>query len=153
SRCALMTGKHTGHGRIRGNDRLDLRAEDVTVAQVLKEAGYKTGIFGKWGLGTSAGPGIPNRKGFDEWFGYLDQRLAHSYYPTSVWENEKEFIIGENLGTRRAYTHDMFTDHALKFVERHKANPFFLYLAYTIPHANNELNRDTGNGMEVPSDA
>src|SRR5437868_8709291 len=72
SRCCLMTGQHTGHARIRGNGPLPLRPEDVTVAELLKKAGYATGIFGKWGLGDHDTTGVPNRKGFDEWFGFLN---------------------------------------------------------------------------------
>src|SRR5437879_5378650 len=96
SRCALMTGKHTGHGRIRGNTRSDLQPEYVTVPKLLKSAGYQTGIFGKWGLGTAGNSGIPNRQGFDEFFGYLDQLHAHSYYPTHLWDNEREYFLTGN---------------------------------------------------------
>lgn len=153
SRCALMTGLHTGHARIRGNARVPLEASDVTVPKVLKGAGYRTAIFGKWGLGNPYSPGVPNLQGFDEWFGYLDQQHAHLYYPDTLWNNREQVVLGRNLGLRRAYSHDLFTERALQFVDRHGGEPFFLYLAYTIPHANNELGRDTGNGMEVPSDA
>ena len=153
SRCSLMTGLHTGHTRIRGNTRVPLAASDVTVAKLLKTAGYRTAIYGKWGLGNAGTAGVPNHQGFDEWFGYLDQQHAHSYYPELLFENENEFIIGKNLGVRSEYSHDLFTARALKFLDRQKSNPFFLYLAYTIPHANDELGKDTGNGMEVPSDA
>ena len=82
SRCTLMTGLHTGHCLIRGNRRVDLREKDVTVAEMLKQAGYKTGMFGKWGLGSEGGTGLPTRQGFDAFFGYLDQAHAHNYYPT-----------------------------------------------------------------------
>lgn len=153
SRCSLMTGLHTGHTRIRGNARVPLAASDVTVAKVLKTAGYRTAVFGKWGLGNAGTAGAPNRQGFDEWFGYLDQQHAHSYYPELLFENENEFIVSKNLGVRSAYSHDLFTARALSFLERQQRDPFFLYLAYTIPHANDELGKDTGNGMEVPSDA
>jgi arylsulfatase A-like enzyme len=152
SRCSLMTGLHGGHARIRGNAGVALRPEDVTVAKVLKDAGYRTGIFGKWGLGDPGSTGLPNQHGFDEWFGYLNQTQAHSYYPDSLWNNDKQQILARNLGVPSQYSHDMFTEKALGFVDRNKANPFYLYLAYTIPHANNELGRDTGNGMEVPDD-
>jgi len=150
SRCSLMTGLHTGHTRIRGNARVPLTASDVTVAKLLNSAGYRTAIFGKWGLGNAGTGGVPNRQGFDEWFGYLDQQHAHSYYPEVLFENENEFIVSKNLGVRRAYSHDLFTARALNFLQRQKRDPFFLYLAYTIPHANDELGKDTGNGMEVP---
>ncbi len=154
SRCALMTGLHTGHCRVRGNARVPLLPEDVTVAELLKQAGYVTGIFGKWGLGEPGTTGVPNRQGFDEWFGYLNQRHAHNYYPEYLWRNEQKVILEGNLGGKRQqYSHDLFTAEALDFVRRHHDRPFFLYLAYTIPHANNELGRKTGNGMEVPDDA
>ncbi len=153
SRCCLMTGLDTGHARIRGNARVPLRPTDVTVARLLKSAGYRTGIIGKWGLGNAGSTGIPNLQGFDEWFGYLDQQHAHSYYPDHLWENQEERILPGNLGTRQQYSHDLFTERALNFLEKNGgARPFFLYLAYTIPHANNELGRATGNGMEVPGD-
>ena len=78
SRCCLMTGLHTGHALVRGNARVPLRPEDVTIAEVLRKAGYATGIIGKWGLGEPDTTGIPNRQGFDDWFGYLNQRHAHN---------------------------------------------------------------------------
>ncbi len=156
SRCCLMTGKHTGHGRIRGNGPLPLRPEDVTVAELLKQAGYATGIVGKWGLGDVGTTGIPNRKGFDEWFGFLNQTHAHNYYPDYLFKNEEKFPITGNVvkggvaSQRAQYAPDLFTREALSFIERNRAKPFFLYLAYTLPHANNEAGK---NGMEVPSDA
>ena len=146
SRCCLMTGKHTGNARIRGNSSLSILPEDVTVAEVLKTAGYKTGIVGKWGLGQPESVGIPNKKGFDYWFGYLNQRHAHNYYPSVLWENTNLYFpkVGE-------YSHDLFTEKAMKFISDNHKNPFFLYLSYTIPHANNQLGRAKGDGMEVPS--
>jgi len=153
SRCALMTGLHTGHARIRGNRRpgLPLRPEDTTVAEVLKSAGYRTGIFGKWGLGGAGSQGIPNLKGFDEWFGYLDQVHAHNYYTDHLWRNQEEVFLTKNFGGLKGqYSHDLFTQEALKFLNESQERPFFLYLAYTLPHANNELGRATGNGIEVP---
>lgn len=146
SRCCLMTGMHTGHARIRGNSRLSILPEDVTIAEILKNAGYTTGIIGKWGLSQPESPGIPNKKGFDYWFGYLNQRHAHNYYPSVLWENTNLYFpeVGE-------YSHDLFTKKATNFISANKNKPFFLYLAYTIPHANNEMGRATGNGMEIPS--
>ena len=163
SRCCLMTGFHTGHALVRGNARVPLRPSDVTVAELLKDAGYSTGIIGKWGLGEPDSTGIPNRQGFDYWFGYLNQRHAHNYYPEYLWKNEEKFeldnevnhIIGGRdrtpggVATKRVeYSHDLFAEDALSFVEKNKDNPFFLYLALTIPHANNEAGNE---GMEVPS--
>ncbi|MFH1716570.1 MAG: arylsulfatase [Planctomycetota bacterium] len=163
SRCCLMTGYHTGHALIRGNANLPLRPSDVTVAELLKGAGYTTGIIGKWGLGEAESTGIPNRQGFDYWFGYLNQRHAHNYYPSYLWRNEEKAALGNEVdhviggqdrtpggvATKRIeYSHDLFAGEALGFVEKNRNKSFFLYLALTIPHANNEA----GNkGMEVPS--
>jgi len=152
SRCCLMTGLHTGHARIRGNAKVPLEASDVTVAKVLKQAGYRTGIVGKWGLGGAYSDGIPNLQGFDDWFGFLDQTYAHTYYPQSLWDNKEEKIIKKNLGKRQQWVQDLFTQRALEFLDKQQKDPFFLYLAFTSPHANDELGRDVGDGMEVPDD-
>jgi arylsulfatase A-like enzyme len=159
SRCALMTGKHSGHGTVRGNALVPLTPNDVTLADVLKSAGYATGLVGKWGLGEAGSTGTPNRKGFDSFFGYLNQYHAHNYYPDFLWRNDQKEplrgnVVKNNVAVKKeVYSHDLFTHEALQFIDRHKAGPFFLYLAYTIPHANNEAGRNGGNGMEVPSDA
>jgi arylsulfatase A-like enzyme len=156
SRCCLMTGKHTGHATVRGNRLVPLRPEDTTVAEVLKGAGYATGLVGKWGLGEPGSTGIPNRKGFDSFFGYLNQIHAHNYYPDYLWRNQEKVplegnVVEKGVAVKRAqYSNDLFTKEARTFIEKHKATPFFLYLAYTIPHANNEAGKQ---GMEVPSDA
>jgi len=159
SRCCLMTALHSGHALVRGNARLPLRPDDVTVAELLREAGYATGIIGKWGLGEADSTGIPNRQGFDYWFGYLNQRHAHNYYPEFLWKNEQKIPLKGNKLTKPAeggwgvsarqvtYSHDLFAAEALEFVERHRDGPFFLYLPLTIPHANNEAGK---KGMEVP---
>jgi arylsulfatase A-like enzyme len=157
SRCALMTGLHTGHARTRGNlfPDLHLRPEDITVTELLKKAGYRTGLFGKWSLGGIGTTGYPRRKGFDEWFGFFSQTHAHNYYPEHLLDNEREYLARGNMGAKKDdYAHDLFTARTLGFLEKQPAGqPFFLHVCYTIPHANNELGRDTGNGMEVPSDA
>lgn len=155
SRSCLMTGTHTGHTRIRGNSsptgRVALRPEDTTVAEVLKSADYRTGLFGKWGLGEANTAGRPTQKGFDEFFGYLNQTHAHSYYPDHLWNNDEQIFLPGNLaGGKREYSHDLIAERALDFVRRSKDQPFFLYLALTIPHANNEAGRFLGDGMEVP---
>jgi arylsulfatase A-like enzyme len=151
SRCALMTGLHTGHCRIRGNEASPLAPEDVTVAEILKQAGYNTGLIGKWGLGREGTTGIPTRKGFDEFAGFLSQTHAHQYYPSNIWRNDTLWVLNANTGGRKGqYVHDLFTRAALNFVRIQQDHPFFLYLAYTIPHANNELK---DQGMEVPGDA
>jgi len=154
SRCTLMTGYHTGHARTRGNKYPDLplRPQDVTVTEILKKAGYRTGLFGKWSLGQLGSTGYPTRKGFDEWFGFFSQTHAHNYYPEHLLENESAFLLRGNMGTQRKdYAHDLFTERALGFLDKRSSQPFFLKLAYTIPHADNELGRDTGDGMPVPS--
>lgn len=159
SRCCLMTGLHTGHARVRGNALVPLQPGDVTVAKFLQSAGYATGLVGKWGLGEAASTGVPNRQGFDYAFGYLNQVHAHNYYPDYLWRNAEKVPIDGNIvqngvaSKRTQYSHDLFTKEALQFIERRHEKPFFLYLAYTIPHANNERGRAEGNGMEVPGDA
>jgi len=151
SRCSLMTGLHTGHARIRGNSDQPLEPGDVTVAEVLKKAGYKTGLIGKWGLGLEHSTGAPNAKGFDEFVGFLDQTHAHQYYPTSIWRNDIVWLLDRNTNHLKGeYVHDLFTKAALNFIRIYRDQPFFLYLAYTIPHAHNELK---DQGMEVPTDA
>jgi arylsulfatase A-like enzyme len=155
SRSCLMTGLHTGHTRVRGNSsptgRVALRPEDTTVAEVLKKAGYRTELFGKWGLGEANTTGRPTQKGFDEFFGYLNQTHAHTYYPDHLWHNDEQIFLPGNLaGGRREYSHDLIAERALDFVRRSKDQPFFLYLALTIPHANNEAGRFLGDGMETP---
>ena len=165
TRSVLMTGQHTGHTRIRGNhgqtglERVPLRASDVTVAEVMKSAGYATAIAGKWGLGEPGTEGIPNRQGFDRWFGYLNNDLAEFYYPEKIWRNEEEITLPGNVGGRRGqYSNDLMTEEALAFIDDHRARPFFLYLAYTIPHSLLEVPEDSlaeyrGKFPEPPPDA
>lgn len=159
SRCALMTGLHTGHCRVRGNALVPLTPQDVTVATLLKRAGYVTGLIGKWGLGEPGTSGIPGLHGFDYFFGYLNQHHAHNYWPDYLWRNDTKVPLPDNVqaklniaAKKAVYSHDLFTEEALKFVEQHKDRPFLLYLAYTLPHANNERGKAEGNGMEIPSD-
>jgi len=158
SRCVLMTGLHTGHCFIRGNGKDNLRPSDVTVAKLLKRAGYATGLVGKWGLGHEGSTGVPTKQGFDYFFGYMDQHHAHNYYPTFLLRNETRVKLpnvvpnegkwGQGVATKKVqYSHDLLAEEALKFIERSKDGPFFLYLALTIPHANNEAR---SKGMEVP---
>jgi arylsulfatase A-like enzyme len=153
SRCCLMTGYHTGHARTRGNryPDLPLRPEDITVTEILKNAGYRTGLFGKWSLGQLGSTGYPTKKGFEEWFGFFSQTHAHNYYPEHLLDGETAYLCRGNFGARKEeYAHDLFTQRGLDFIGRNDERPWFLKLAYTIPHANNEMGRDTGNGMEVP---
>jgi uncharacterized sulfatase len=171
SRCVLMTGRHLGHCTVRGNaprdhlERQSLTDEDVTVAELLRGAGYTTALIGKWGLGEEAMPGQPNKQGFQYFYGYLNQHHAHNYYPEFLWQNRSKVWldnvlrrdgkwyeeIGAGVASKKVeYSHDLFADEALKFIDRHADRPFFLYLAFTIPHANNEATRLVGNGQEVP---
>jgi arylsulfatase A-like enzyme len=156
SRATLMTGRHTGHVSIRGNADVPLATNELTVAQVLKARGYLTGCFGKWGLGLATTDATPMRRGFDEWFGYLDQTHAHDYYPTQLWRSSTmagvpdmlRTLPGNEHGGQGEYSHDLFTTAARNFIRIGQREPFFLYLPYTIPHAHNELKE---RGMEVPS--
>lgn len=160
SRACLLTGRHTGHTRVRGNVKVLLPDATVTVAEVLQQAGYATGLIGKWGVGHPPPPGDPRRNGFEYFYGYLDMWHAHNYYPDFLWRNDsKESISGnvvKSVGRggvavkKSQYSHDLFTQDALRFIEAHQEKPFFLYLPFTIPHANNEAGP---NGMEVPDDA
>ena len=158
SRCSLMTGLHTGHCRIRGNAKQNLEPDDVTLAEVMKGAGYRTALVGKWGIGHEGSDGVPTRQGFDSFFGYLDQTHAHNYYPSFLLRNEErvplpnvvpnEGKVGQGMASeKKAYSHDLFVEEALSFLEQKREQPFFLYLALTIPHANNEAGKA---GMEVP---
>ena len=166
SRCSLMTGMHNGHNRIRDNlpNEIWLRPDDVTVAEILKQAGYKTGAIGKWSLGNPGSWGIPNYQGFDYFYGHLNQNQAHFYYPDYLWENDKlellqEIVIknevgklvGNRGGKNAYYTHDLFSKKALAFIEDNRENPFFLYLAYTIPHFS-DYDKDSPDHYIVPSD-
>jgi arylsulfatase A-like enzyme len=164
SRCVLMTGYHTGHAHIRGNAGRErpevqvLRDSDVTVAEVLKKAGYSTALCGKWGLGDEGTIGTPNKQGFDYFFGYFNQFHAHNYYPGYLFKNEDRYPLknvvpgdgpfGVGVATKQVeYSADLITAEALKWVEEHHRQPFFLYYSPTLPHANNEGGQ---KGMEVP---
>lgn len=148
SRSVLMTGQHLGHTRVRGNAataggvldqnqarRVPLEPEDITIAQVLKSRGYVTAMTGKWGLGEPGTSGEPNAKGFDEWFGFLNQNHAHTHYPDYLWRNQQKVMIEANVaGKRGQHSHELFTNFAFDFIRRRSQQPFFLYLAYTLPH-------------------
>ena len=136
SRSVLMTGLHAGHTPVRGNSGgIPLREEDVTVAEVLQQTGYRTGLFGKWGLGEADTTGQPNRQGFDEFFGTLHQKHAHFYYTDYLWHNgEKYPLPGNKDGQRRQYTHDVILEKCLDFIGEEHDKPFFCYLSLTIPH-------------------
>jgi arylsulfatase A len=131
SRAALMTGLHTGHTWIRGNGEIALRPEDVTIAEVLRTAGYRTAVVGKWGLGVAGSTGQPNDQGFDYSFGFLDHRHAHRQYTDHLWRNGKRIAVD----VERDYANDLFTRETLGFIDRRDRRPFFVYLNYTVPHA------------------
>jgi arylsulfatase A-like enzyme len=142
TRSVLMTGQHLGQTPIRGNhgkagvSRVPLPAATVTVAEVLKAAGYATALSGKWGLGEPGNEGIPNRQGFDRFLGYLNNDLAEFHHPEKIWRNETEIALPANAGGKRgAYSSDFLTDEALAFIDANRTRPFFLYLAYIAPHA------------------
>ncbi len=180
SRCTLLTGMHTGHAYIRDNDEMEsrgdvwhdlslegqrpLKAGTTTVGHVLQGAGYKTACIGKWGLGGPGSTGEPNRMGFDHFYGYLCQRIAHNHYPSYLWRNREKLPLkntyvypheklpagldpndvksyAKYIGTE--FSADLMADEALGFIEANKAQPFFLYLAFTIPHM----------ALQVPEDS
>jgi arylsulfatase len=177
SRCVLLTGQHSGHSYIRGNHEWAERgevwnmakAEDdtnlegqypiadslKTLAEYLKTAGYRTGIVGKWGLGAPNSEGVPNKQGFDFFFGYNCQRQAHTHYPKHLWRNEEKVVLNNDLivpGTKLApgadpldmasyapfmqkeYASALMIDEASQFIEKSKGEPFFLYFASVLPH-------------------
>ena len=131
SRAALMTGMHTGHGWIRGNGDIPLRDEDVTIPMVLKDAGYRTAVIGKYGLGGPGTTGQPDRKGFEYSFGFLDHRHAHRQYTDHLYRNSERIAVD----LERDYVNDLFTREARTFIATDDQKPFFLYLNYTVPHA------------------
>ena len=161
SRAVLMSGLHTGHVEIRGNMQYKSRNGQYpltpgipTLATILKSAGYITGMIGKWGLGNLNTQGKPANHGFDYFFGYTDQILAHNYYPEYLWRNDEKIPLqnevvyldstawhkglGSYSTNKEAYSHDLFMEDARSFIRDHKDQPFFLYLPLTIPHDNGE---------------
>jgi arylsulfatase A len=139
SRAALMTGIHTGHAWIRGNADIPLRSEDVTIARVLSDAGYRTAVIGKWGLGTAGTSGQPDRQGFGYSFGFLDHRHAHRQYTDHLWRN------GEEVPTdlENDYVNDLFTKETAAFIAKEDSRPYFVYLNYTVPHAELRVPEDS----------
>ncbi|MCG8320510.1 MAG: arylsulfatase [Cytophagales bacterium] len=177
ARCVLLTGQHTGHAHIRGNDEWSSRGDVwnyqamfdnpllegqrplpdsiVTLAEILQSAGYRTGAVGKWGLGAPSTEGVPNKQGFDFFYGYNCQRQAHTYYPLHLWKNEERVLLnnksvaphnalaeGASPDDPESYADFALTDYApalmhneaLKFIAQNKDRPFFLYYASPIPH-------------------
>ena len=169
SRSVLMTGLHHGHTRVRGNSGKTnpaaqaLRADDVTVAKVLQQAGYQTALFGKWGLGDIgvAETGLPRKQGFDRFFGYLNQTHAHNHFPDYLWDNETRKPLpnvvtpvgdaGGGYATEaKVFADDLFTEAAMQFVAEKRTKPFFLYWSLVTPHSNGERARVLKDGAHVP---
>ena len=166
SRSVLMTGQHTGHTSIRdnrggegsgGEGQTPMAANSFTIAELLKQKGYATGAFGKWGLGFIGTTGDPNSQGFDEFFGYNCQAIAHRFYPEYLWHNDKKvFLPGNNWTNTVTYAGDVIHNKAIQFIEKNAKKPFFLYYPSTIPHAeliapdDEILKRNLGKYKETP---
>lgn len=168
SRLVLWTGQHSGTTGLIGNQPRSLTGTEQTVSKLLQRAGYATGGVGKWALGNVETPadidndGHPNKNGFDYWFGYLNQSNAHNFYPTHLWENDRQVPLAGNVlsdhpqargrvsSIRQTYSHDVITEAAMDFIRRHHDQPFLLHVHWTIPHANNEAGRVLRDGMEIP---
>ena len=149
SRASLLTGLHTGHTPIRGNrgfkpeGQYPLPDSSLTIATVLQQHGYITGAFGKWGLGYPGSTGTPDKKGFSQFFGYNCQTLAHNYYPDHLWVDDRKLELPGNANKDSVYSADLIHHRALQFLRDNRRHPFFLYLAYTLPHA----------ALQVPHDS
>lgn len=141
ARSSFLTGQHTGHTAIRGNKTLPpegqvpLPDSVITLAQYLQKAGYTTAAFGKWSLGYITTSGDPQKKGFDEFYGYNCQTLAHNYYPDHLWHNHIRIDLSGNLKSDSVYSADLIHEQAMKFLRAKHGQPYFLYLPYTLPHA------------------
>lgn len=145
TRCCLLTGKHSGHTSVRVNGGgTPLRADEVTIASMLKPLGYATGGFGKWGNGGRDSTGVPEKHGFDVFFGYYDQVHAHTYYPAYLIRNSEEVPLPGNNGGSKGRTYSQYVIHAaaLEFIREHRERPFFAYLPYTPPHGNFDIPDD-----------
>lgn len=135
SRASLMIGQHTGHSPIRANREIKPEGQfplpegTLTVAHVLKSAGYTTGAFGKWGMGHPGSSGTPDKMGFDHFFGYNCQRKAHEYYPTSLWRNDQTVELDG-----KTWSHDVIVAEALRWIGSNKDKPFFAFMPLTNPH-------------------
>ena len=162
SRLALWTGQHTGHTAISANEAYTFQPEDVLFPELLNASGYSVGGIGKWAMGRPETSGRPTLNGFDFWMGFLDQGAAHNYYPEVLYRNgEPVRLEGNVLSTaegsrgrvaqkREVYAHDVMTDALFDYLDSLGSEPFLIHAHWTIPHANNEGGRVTGNGMEIP---
>jgi arylsulfatase A-like enzyme len=132
SRYTLLTGRHIGRAATIGQGQ-QLAPNTQTIGTVLQAAGYRTACVGKWGLGNNSG--LPNKQGFGHWFGFVSQTRAHWYFPDYVWRNSQKVMLPNNPKTHEIYVHDLFTEESLQFIRDNQGRRFFLYLPYTIPHA------------------
>jgi len=162
SRCTLMTGRHLGHATVRDNmqrgkgleGQHPMEAGTVTVAQLLKKAGYATAVVGKWGLGMPEDRSSPLNFRFDHHYGYLCQGMAHTYYPPYLWRDDRKEMLEGNppylyglprriAPSGKVYSHDLMAADALAWIRQHRDWPFFLYLAFTIPHLSLQVPEDS----------
>jgi len=170
SRCVLMTGRHPGHAFVRDNrevkpeGQVPLPADTITLAKLLKQQGYATGAFGKWGLGGPGSSGDPLKQGFDRFYGYNCQRVAHNYYPTYLWDNDRRLSLNNpdfsahqklpadadpanpasySAYVGKDYAPDLIAEQSRQFVRQNKDRPFFLYVPTTVPHL----------ALQVPEDS
>ena len=144
-RCNLMTGKHSGHASVRANDGgTPLREGEETIASMLKQKGYATGGFGKWGCGGRDSTGVPEKHGFDVFFGYYDQVHAHSFYTPYLIRNSEEVVLEGNVGGRTGKTYSEYPIHAaaLQFIRDNKERPFLCYMPITPPHGMYDIPAD-----------
>lgn len=140
ARASFLTGLHTGHTAIRGNKQFlpegqtPLPDSVITFVNLLQKNGYATAAFGKWGLGHITNSGDPNKKGFDEFYGYTCQSLAHDYFPMYVWDNHQQVDLGVNKTSDSVYAAELIHSKAIQYIQRTGTKPFFIYLPYTLPH-------------------
>ncbi len=140
ARCSFLTGLHTGHIAIRGNKSISPEGQSplpdsvITFANNLQQNGYATAAFGKWGLGFHQNSGDPNKKGFDRFYGYNCQSLAHDYYPPYLWDNHQKVDLPANNKSDSIYSAALIHQQALQYIQQSGGQPFFIYLPYTLPH-------------------
>lgn len=146
TRSTLMTGQHTGHTTVRSNGGGSaLTANDTTIADILKEQGYATGGFGKWGLGDAGTTGVPENHGFDKFFGYYHQVHAHCYYPRYLIRNSEKVQLKGNTGdpfVGEVFAQDLIHEEGLQFIRDNKDGPFFAYMPWTPPHGHWGMPKD-----------